>query len=76
MGRLALTLLLLTATAAPAGAVVCAKGVYRAGCAGPHGAVVAPRNYGAAVVHPYARPVAARPYGVACRWVNGVRVCR
>jgi len=23
-----------------AGAVVCARGVYRAGCAGPHGAVV------------------------------------
>ena len=24
----------------PANAVVCARGVYRAGCAGPHGAVV------------------------------------
>jgi hypothetical protein len=61
----------LTATVAGANAVVCAKGVYRAGCAGPHGAAVAPR--GAAVVRPYARPVAG---GVACRWVNGVRVCR
>ena len=31
-----------------ANAVVCARGVYRAGCAGPHGAVVAHR-------HPYYR---------------------
>ena len=43
-----------------AGAVVCARGVYRAGCVGPHGA---------AVVH---RPVAA----VRCAWVAGRRVCR
>ena len=28
-----------------ASAVVCAKGVYRAGCAGPNGAVVAHRGY-------------------------------
>lgn len=47
-----------------ANAVVCARGVYRAGCVGPRGAVVAPR------------PVYRRP--VACRWVwvNGVRVRR
>lgn len=32
-------------TASAANAVVCAKGVYRAGCAGPHGAVVAHRTY-------------------------------
>ena len=56
----------LTGTVAEANAVVCAKGLYRAGCAGPRGAVVAPR--GAAAV----RPIGA----VACRWVNGVRVCR
>jgi hypothetical protein len=31
-----------------ASAVVCARGVYRAGCAGPHGAVVVRRP----VVHP------------------------
>ena len=31
-----------------ANAVVCARGVYRAGCAGPHGAVVVHR-------HPYYR---------------------
>ena len=28
-----------------ASAVVCARGVYRAGCTGPHGAVVAHRGY-------------------------------
>ncbi len=44
-----------------ANAVVCARGVYRAGCAGPNGAVV--------VRHP---PVAACHYVV----VNGVRRCR
>ena len=44
-----------------ANAVVCAKGVYRAGCAGPHGAVVAPRR---AVVAPH------------CYYRAGVRVCR
>ena len=52
-----------------ANAVVCARGVYRAGCAGPHGAAVAHRPYGyggAAVV----RPV---PH---CYWRAGVRVCR
>jgi hypothetical protein len=49
----------------PANAVVCAAGVYRAGCVGPHGA---------AVVHrPYYRPVYHRPY---CYWRAGVRVCR
>lgn len=44
---------------APASAVVCAKGVYRAGCAGPNGAVVVRR----------------RPPVAGCRWVNGRRVC-
>ena len=44
---------------ADAGAVVCARGVYRAGCAGAGGAVV---------VH---RPVAS----VRCAWVAGRRVC-
>ena len=54
-----------------AGAVVCARGVVRAGCAGPHGAVVARRPVAtapAAVVAPAVRP--------ACTIVNGVRVCR
>ncbi|MFO1149563.1 MAG: hypothetical protein U1E62_14400 [Alsobacter sp.] len=44
----------------PAEAVVCAKGVYRAGCAGPNGAVTTTR-----------RPAAA----AGCRYVNGRRVC-
>lgn len=53
------------AIVSPAEAVVCAKGVYRAGCVGPNGAVattrVAPRRHGAA----------CRRYGV----VGGVRRC-
>jgi hypothetical protein len=44
-----------------ANAVVCAAGVYRAGCAGPRGAAVVVR-----------RPVAACHYVV----INGVRRCR
>jgi hypothetical protein len=45
-----------------ANAVVCARGVYRAGCAGPRGAVVVRR--------PIVRQVAR------CYWRRGVRVCR
>ena len=56
--------LLLAALPVEANAVVCAKGVYRAGCAGPRGAVTA------------ARPVAMRPVGAACVYRAGVRVCR
>ena len=41
-------------------AVVCARGVHRAGCVGPRG--------GAVVVH-------RRP-AVRCFWRRGVRVCR
>jgi hypothetical protein len=40
-----------------ANAVVCAKGVVRAGCAGPNGAVVAGPNGAAAVRARVARPV-------------------
>src|SRR5690242_3103153 len=36
----------LLALTQPAHAVVCAKGVYRAGCAGPNGAAVVRRPYG------------------------------
>jgi hypothetical protein len=52
----------MTVETTDANAVVCARGVYRAGCAGPRGA---------AVVH-------RRPVVAACRmvWVNGVRVRR
>jgi hypothetical protein len=56
--------LLLAALPVEANAVVCAKGVYRAGCAGPHGAVVA------------TRPVVARPVAARCVYRAGVRVCR
>jgi len=65
-----LALGLLAGTAAEANAAACAAGPYRAGCAGPHGAVVTHRPYGyhggAAVVRP----------GVRC-YVNhyGRRVC-
>jgi len=62
---------LLIGTVAEANAVVCARGVYRAGCAGPHGAVTTHRGYGyhgAAVVRP--------AYGAHCYWRAGVRVCR
>jgi hypothetical protein len=47
-------------------AVVCARGVYRAGCAGPAGAVAV------------RRPVAVAPHGAVCRrygMVGGVRRC-
>jgi len=60
---------LLAGTVAEANAVVCARGVYRAGCAGPNGAVVAHRPYG------YAGAAVVRP-GVRC-YVNryGRRIC-
>ncbi len=50
-----LALGLIAGTVAEANAVVCARGAYHAGCAGPHGAVVTHRGYGyhgAAVVRP------------------------
>jgi hypothetical protein len=56
--------LLLAAIPVEANAVVCAKGVYRAGCAGPRGTVTT------------MRPVAVRPVGVRCVYRTGVRVCR
>jgi hypothetical protein len=50
-------------TSDDAHAAVCARGVYRAGCAGPNGAVV---------VHRHARHgVVCRRYGI----VGGVRRC-
>ncbi len=57
---------LLTAQISEANAVTCARGVYRAGCAGPHGAVTTHRGYGTAVVRPAAH----------CYYRAGVRVCR
>ncbi|WP_284313754.1 hypothetical protein [Labrys miyagiensis] len=55
------------ATFAPtsANAVVCARGVVRAGCAGPRGAVVVRKPV---AVAPVVRP--------RCAIVNGRRVCR
>jgi hypothetical protein len=50
----------MTVKTTDANAVVCAAGVYRAGCAGPRGAVVV------------RRPVTACHYVV----INGVRRCR
>ena len=67
-----LVLGLLAVQVSAANAVVCARGPYRAGCAGPHGAVGVHRGYGygyggAAVMHrPYGYGGAAvvrRPYG-------------
>jgi hypothetical protein len=50
----------LLAAAPDANAVVCARGYYRSGCAGPHGAVV--------VRHPYG-PRCYWRHGVrVCRW--------
>ena len=74
---LALAVLACAVVIAPneANAVVCARGVVRAGCAGPNGAVAVRRPV---VVAPVVRPVVVAPVVVApaCAWVNGVRVCR
>jgi hypothetical protein len=56
LGAVAALLLTFTVDVPSANAVVCAKGVYRAGCVGPNGAAVVRRPVaGAAVVR---RPVA------------------
>lgn len=68
----------LTALAVPieANAVVCARGVVRAGCAGPNGAVVARRPVTAPrYVAP--RAVVVRPGpAVRCTYAYGRRICR
>jgi hypothetical protein len=70
---LILSVLALAACFAPdeANAVVCARGVVRAGCVGTTGAVVVRQPVVVAPV--VVRPVVVAP---ACAWVNGVRVCR
>ena len=75
---LALGALLLIGAVGTANAVVCAKGVYRAGCAGPNGAAVAHRPVVAApVVH---GPVVHAPtcvngvYRAGCVGPNGAAV--
>jgi len=62
---------MLVGTVSQAGAAACAAGPYRAGCAGPHGAVVTHR-------HPYGYHGATvvRPVHPHCYWRGGVRVCR
>ena len=70
-----LALALLAGAATEANAVVCARGVYRAGCAGPRGAVVTPRPYGGAVVRPAYGAAVVRP-APYCYWRAGVRICR
>jgi hypothetical protein len=65
-----------------ANAVTCANGVYRAGCAGPNGAVVARKPVAVVAPAPRAVVVAPAPRAVVvapapgCHFVNGVRVCR
>jgi hypothetical protein len=60
-----------------ANAVVCAKGVVRAGCAGPNGAAVVRAGGAAAVAGPNGAAVAHSPVAT-CQYVivNGVRVRR
>jgi hypothetical protein len=67
-----LALGLIAGATAEAQAAACAAGPYRAGCAGPRGAVVTHRApyYGGTTV--YRRPA----YGPHCYWRAGVRVCR
>jgi len=62
---LGLTALVLAASIPTTGAVVCARGVDRAGCVAPHGAVVVRRP-----IHPY--PVSHH----GCYWRAGVRIRR
>src|SRR5213079_1574334 len=67
-----LTLVGAFALAQPGHAVVCAKGVYRAGCAGPNGAAVVRRPYGyhgcvAVIRGPHGSAVRGPRGGVAVR---------
>jgi hypothetical protein len=72
-----LVLGLLAVQVSEANAVVCARGVYRAGCVGPYGAVGVHRPYGyggAYGVHRYGYGGGA--YGVHRRYYGGMRVYR
>jgi hypothetical protein len=74
-----IALILMLSGLSAAHAVVCARGVYRAGCVGPNGAVVARRPVVVAprrVVVASHRRVAVTRAPHHCKWVNGVRVCR
>jgi hypothetical protein len=65
-----------------AGALTCARGVYRAGCAGPNGAAVVrrpPVAYGRPRYYGGGRPpvaCAAGPYRAGCAGPNGAAVVR
>jgi hypothetical protein len=67
-------------------AVECARGVVRAGCAGPNGAVVAGPRGAAAATRSAVRPgttatgargnTATKAMQPGCAFVNGQRICR
>jgi hypothetical protein len=89
---ISIVLPLLAGAIPTAQAVECARGVVRAGCAGPNGAVVAgPRGAAAAGANGVRTRSAARPgttvtgargdtatkaVAPGCAFVNGQRVCR
>lgn len=65
--------------ASSAGAASCVNGVYRAGCAGPNGAVAVHKPYTAppramVATSPHA-VVVTRPPVAHCYYMNGRRVC-
>ena len=82
---IAMAAALLVGSLAPAQAIQCARGVYRAGCVGPGGAVVAgPRGVmgttnqvrpGTRVTGPRGN-TATKAIAPGCAFVNGQRVCR
>ena len=67
-----LVLGLLAVQVSEANAVVCARGVYHAGCASARGAAVVGRP----VARPYGGAAVVHPVGVRCVYRAGVRVCR
>lgn len=76
--KMLIALILTMSSVSAANAVSCAKSAYRAGCAGPNGAVVTQKSVVAprpVVVAP-PKSVVVTPVPRHCNWVNGVRVCR
>jgi hypothetical protein len=82
---ISIALPLLAGAIPTAQAVECAKGVVRAGCAGPNGAVVAGPRGAAAATRSAIRPgttatgvrgnTATEAAAPGCAFVNGQRVC-
>jgi len=60
--------------ATPSHAVVCADGVYRTACAGPHGAATVPHGVVRRPMAPH--ECAAGPYRAGCAGPNGAAVVR